>query len=101
LDGLQARGATALWMLKNSEHGGRVREEDEAEGKARSKTRTRRAALKGTGLTSHPRCWARRVSRTAAHSRACPGETTAHSRNASVSVGVLDRQPTKGSTRSR
>jgi hypothetical protein len=63
-----------------------VREEEEAEGKARSKTRARRAALKGIGLTSHPRCWARRVSRTPAHSHARPGETTAHSRNASVSV---------------
>jgi hypothetical protein len=86
LDGLQARAATALWTRKNSEHGGRVWEKEEAEGKAKSQTRTRRAALKGTGLTPHLRCWARRVSKTPAHSRARPGETTTHSRNTSVSV---------------
>jgi hypothetical protein len=68
------------------EHGGRVREKEEAEGKAKSKPRARRAALKGTCLTSHLRCWARHVSRTPVHSRACPGEMTAHSRNALVSV---------------
>jgi hypothetical protein len=49
-------------------------------------TRARRAALKGTGLTPHLRCWARRVSRTPAHSRARPSETTANSRNALVFV---------------
>jgi hypothetical protein len=86
LDGPQARAATALWMRKNSEHRGRVREEEEEEGKARSKTCARRTALKGTGLTSHPQCWACRVSRTPAHSRARPSKTTAHSRNASVSM---------------
>jgi hypothetical protein len=86
LDGLQARAATVLWVRKNSEHGGRVREEEEVEGKARSKTHAPRAALKSTGLTSHPRCWPRRVSRTPTHSRARPGETTTHSRNALVSV---------------
>jgi hypothetical protein len=86
LDRLQARAATTLWTLKNSEHGGRVREKEEAKGKAKSKTRSRRATLKGTGLTPHLRRWARRVSRTHAHSRVRPGEMTAHSRNASVSV---------------
>jgi hypothetical protein len=86
LDGLQARAATALCTRKNSEHGGRVREKEEVEGKAKSKTRARRTTLKGTSLTPHLRCWARRVSRTRAHSRARPSEMTAHSRNASVSV---------------
>jgi hypothetical protein len=63
-----------------------VQEKEEAEGKAKSQTRTRRTTLKGTGLTLHLQCWARRVSRTPAHSRARPGETTAHSRNTSVSM---------------
>jgi hypothetical protein len=63
-----------------------VREEEEAEGQGRSKTHVRRAALKGTCLTSHPRCWPPRVSRATAHSPARPGETTAHSCNTSVSV---------------
>jgi hypothetical protein len=86
LDGLQARAATALWTRKNSEHGGRVREKEEAEGKANSKPRTRRATLKGTSLALHLRCWAHRVSRTPVHSRARHGETTAHSRNTLVFV---------------
>jgi hypothetical protein len=63
-----------------------VWEKEEAEGKAKSQTRAQHAALKGTGLTLHLRCWARCVSRTPAHSRALPSETTAHSRNALVSV---------------
>jgi hypothetical protein len=71
---------------KNSEHEGRVREKEEAEGKAKSQTHARRAALKGTGLTPHLRCWARPVSRTPTHSRARPGEVTAHFCNTSVSV---------------
>jgi hypothetical protein len=86
LDVLQARAAMTLWTWKNLEHGGREREKEEVEGKAEPQTRARRVALKGTGLTSHLRCWARRVSRTPAHSRARPGEATAHSRDASVSV---------------
>jgi hypothetical protein len=86
LNGLQVRAAIALWTQKNSKHGGRVREKEEAEGKAKSKTRVRRAALKGTCLTPHLRCSARHVSRIPAHSRVRPGETTAHSHNASVSV---------------
>jgi hypothetical protein len=86
LDGLQARAATVLRTRKSSEHGGRVREKEEVEGKAKSQTRALRAALKGTGLTPHLRCWARHVSRTPAHSCTRPGETTAHSCNASVSV---------------
>jgi hypothetical protein len=63
-----------------------VREKEEAEGKAKTKTHARRTALKGTGLIPHLPCWARRVSRTPTHSRARPGETTTHSHNASVSV---------------
>jgi hypothetical protein len=86
LDRLQARAVTTLWTRKNSEHGGRAWEEEEAEGKAKPQTRARRAALKGTGLTLHLRCWARRVSGTPAHSRARPGETTPHSCNALVSA---------------
>jgi hypothetical protein len=86
LDGLQMRAATMLWTRKNSEHGGRVWEKEEAEGKEKSQTRAQRAALKGTGLTPHLRCWARRVSMTPAHSRARPGKTTSHSHNASVTV---------------
>jgi hypothetical protein len=63
-----------------------VREKEEAAGQAKSKPRTRSAALKGTSLPLHLRCWARRVSRTPVHSRARPGETTAHSRNTLVFV---------------
>jgi hypothetical protein len=63
-----------LWTRKSSEHGGREREEEEAEEKAEPQTCARRAALKGTGLTPHLRCWARRVSKTPAHSSVRPGK---------------------------
>jgi hypothetical protein len=70
LDRLQVRAATVLWTRKSSEHIGREREEEEAEEKAEPQTRARCAPLKGTGLTPRLRCWAHRVSRTPAHSRA-------------------------------
>jgi hypothetical protein len=50
LDGLEAQVATVLWMRKNSEHKGQVQEEEEAEGKAKSRTCARCAILKGVGL---------------------------------------------------
>jgi hypothetical protein len=34
--GLEAQAAAVLWMWKNSEHKGRVREKEEADGKAKS-----------------------------------------------------------------
>jgi hypothetical protein len=71
-------------MGKNSEHKGQVREKEEADGKAKSRTSARRAVLKGASLTPHLRRQARRVSEAFAHARTRPGETTAHSRDASV-----------------
>jgi hypothetical protein len=46
LDGLEAQGTAALRMRKNSERGGQAREEEE-DGKAKSRTSTQHAVLKG------------------------------------------------------
>jgi hypothetical protein len=73
----------ALRMRKNSERRGQAREEEE-DGKAKSRTSAQHTILKGANATPHLRRRARRVSGTFAHSRACPGETTAHSHDASV-----------------
>jgi hypothetical protein len=70
LGGLEAQAAAVLWMPKNTERKGQVREEEEADGKAKSRTSARRAVLKGAGLTPHLRRWARRISETFAHARA-------------------------------
>jgi hypothetical protein len=67
---LEAQAAAVLWMLKNSKHKGQVREEEEADGEAKSQTSTRRAVLKDAGLTPHLRSRARCVSETFAHARA-------------------------------
>jgi hypothetical protein len=40
--------------------------------------------FKGASATPHLRHWARRVSEIFDHARAPPGETTAHSRDASI-----------------
>jgi hypothetical protein len=69
LGGLEAQAAAVLWMPKNTERKGQVREEEEADGKAKSRTSARRAVLKGAGLTPHLRRWARRISETFAHAR--------------------------------
>jgi hypothetical protein len=84
LGGLEARATALLRMRKSSEHGGQVREEEEEDGKAKSQTSARRAVLKGGGASPHLQLRTHQVSDTFAHSHACPGETTAHSRAASV-----------------
>jgi hypothetical protein len=44
---LEAQAATVLWMWKNLECKGQAREEEEADGKAKSRNSARRAVLKG------------------------------------------------------
>jgi hypothetical protein len=44
---LEAQAATVLWMWKNLERKGQAREEEEADGKAKSRNSARRAVLKG------------------------------------------------------
>jgi hypothetical protein len=83
LGGREAPTAVAWRMQKDSEHRSQAREEEE-DGKTKSRTSARRAVLKGAGATPHLRHQARRVSGTFAHTCASPGETTTHSRNASV-----------------
>jgi type IV secretory pathway VirJ component len=58
--------------------------EKKGERKAKSQTSARLAVLKGTGLTLHLQCRARRVSKTFAHSRARPSETAARNHDAST-----------------
>jgi hypothetical protein len=58
--------------------------EKKSERKAKSRTSARRSVLKGTGLTLHLRRWARRVSKTFAHSRVRLDETAARNRDAST-----------------
>jgi hypothetical protein len=95
LGGLEAQGMVALGMRKNSKRRGQAREEEE-DGKAKSRTSTQRAVLKGADATPHHRRQTRRVSGTFAHSRACPGETTAHSRDASFPVKYEPAQSARG-----
>jgi hypothetical protein len=64
---LEAQPAVVLWMQKNLERKGQVREEEEADREAKSRTSARRAVLKGADLTPHLRIRARRVSKTFAH----------------------------------
>jgi hypothetical protein len=66
---LEAHTAAVLRMRKNSERKGQVREEEEADGEAKSRTSAPRAVLKGADLTPHLRSRARRVSETFAHAR--------------------------------
>jgi hypothetical protein len=72
----------ALQMRKNSKSRDRAREEED-DGKAKSRTCARRVVLKGEGgpipSTSGPSC-----QRDFRPHAARPGETTAHSRDASV-----------------
>jgi hypothetical protein len=70
-------------MQKNSELRGQAQEEEE-DGKAKSQIIARRMVLKGADVTPHLQHRDHHVSETFAHTRACPGETTAHSRDASV-----------------
>jgi hypothetical protein len=84
LGGLEARATVLFRTWKSSEHGGQVREEEEEDGKAKSQTSARRAVLKGADTSPHLQLRTHQVSETFAHSRACPGETTAHSRDTSV-----------------
>jgi hypothetical protein len=72
----------ARWMQKNSESREQVREEED-DGKAKSQTCARRAVLKGASATPHLQHRAHHVRETFAHERVHPGETTAHSHNAS------------------
>jgi hypothetical protein len=50
---LEAQAAAVLWMQKNSECKGKVREEEEVDGEVKSRTSGRCAVLKGAGLTPH------------------------------------------------
>jgi hypothetical protein len=84
LSGLKVQATARLWMRKNSERKGKVRDQEEADGKEKSRTSARRTVLKGAGQTPHLRRRARCVSETFAHARAHPSETTAHLRNVSV-----------------
>jgi hypothetical protein len=52
--GLEAQAAAVLRMWKNSERKGRVREKEEADGKAKSRINARRAVLKGGRPDSPP-----------------------------------------------
>jgi hypothetical protein len=61
-----------------------VREEEEEDGKAKSQISARRAVLKGADVAPHLQRRTHRVSETFALLRACPGETTTHSRDASI-----------------
>jgi hypothetical protein len=82
LGGLEAQGAVAPRMRKNSERRGQVQVEEE-DGKAKSQTSTRHAVLKGQTrpLTFNV---GPTVSARLSPTRACLDETTAHSRDASV-----------------
>jgi hypothetical protein len=62
-----------------------VREEEEEEdGKAKSQISARRVVLKGVGAATHLQHRTHHVSEISARLRACPDETTAYSRDASV-----------------
>jgi hypothetical protein len=69
LGGMEAQGAVVLRMRKNSENRGYAREEED-DGKAKSRTCTRRAVLKGESAAPHLQHRARRVNETFAHARA-------------------------------
>jgi hypothetical protein len=86
LGALEARAVVLLRMRKRSEHRVQVREEEEEDGKAKSQISARRVLLKGTGATPHLQHRTHRICETFVRSRACPVETTAHSRDASVPV---------------
>jgi hypothetical protein len=95
LGGMEAQAAAAWRMQKSSERRGQTREEEE-DGMAKSRTSTRRAVLKGANATPHLRHQARRVSGTSPHTRACPGETTTHSRDTLDSAGYGPAESTSG-----
>jgi hypothetical protein len=80
--GLEAQEAVALWMRKNSESRERAQEEED-DGKAKFRTCARRAVLKGQArpLTFNA---GPAVSAGLSLTRARPGETAAHSCDASV-----------------
>jgi hypothetical protein len=67
---LEAQAAAMLWMQKNSERKGQVREEEEADGEPKSRTSARRAVLKGGTLDSSPPKPGPPFSETFAHTRA-------------------------------
>jgi hypothetical protein len=81
---LEAQAVALLRMWKSSERRGRVREEEEEDGKAKSQTSARRAVLKGGDVTPHLQRRTHRVSETFARLRACPSETTTHLRDTSI-----------------
>jgi hypothetical protein len=85
LGGQEEQAAAAWRTRKSSECRGQVQEKEE-DGKAKSRTSARCAVLKGADATPHLWRRARRVSGTFAHTHTCPGETTTHSRDASVSA---------------
>jgi septal ring-binding cell division protein DamX len=66
------------------------------DGKSKSRTSAQCVVLKGADATPHLRRRARCVSGTFAHSRACPGETTAHSRDASVPTKYEPAESARG-----
>jgi hypothetical protein len=69
---LEAQTAAVLWIQKNSERKGQAREEEEADGEAKSRSSAQCAVLKGAGLTPHLRSRDRRVSENFAHTRVPP-----------------------------
>jgi hypothetical protein len=85
LGGLQARAATALWT---EELGARRTSAGERRSRRESEVQNPRSTRSFKGYKPDPSLSmrGRRDSRTPAHSCARPGETTVHSRNASVSV---------------
>jgi hypothetical protein len=88
--------AATTWMRKNSELKRKARGRKEADGKQKSRTSTRHAVLKGTGLTLHLRHRARRVSKTFARTRVRPSETAARNRDTSIPAVCRLVEPTRG-----
>jgi hypothetical protein len=66
------------------------------ERKAKPQTSAPRMVLKGTCSTLHLQRWARRVSKTFAHSRTRPGETAARNRDASIPATCGFAEPERG-----
>jgi hypothetical protein len=77
---LEAHTTAVLRMRKNSERKWQVREEEEADGEAKSRTSAPRAVLKGGRLDSSPSKPGLPCQRDF-RPRALPGEPTAHSRD--------------------
>jgi hypothetical protein len=79
----------ALRMWKSTESETRVQRK-KTMGEAKSRTRARRAVKKRMSAAAHLKCRARRVSETFAQTRACPGETGAHSCDASIPADYMN-----------